>query len=154
MPGHCLLPNELLQGGEECGCRAIVFHKKAAPDGLIGKTCIVWQKGMKRGGWLLNMVRWSVWCEIYCGGKRRCGSLCSQGTPAAHFGGISKGWNRTDRLSGWIEREREGRMIKRARQVVAPLLGMCLIQLTRHTPIHFTIEARCRSIEICYGATG
>ena len=49
---------------------------------------------------------------------------------------------------------REGRMIKRARQVVAPLLGMCLIQLTRHTPIHFTIEARCRSIEICYGATG
>ena len=106
LPGHCLLLNELLQGGEECGCRAIVFHKKAAPDGLIGKTCIVWQKGTKRGGWLLNMVRWSAWCEIYCGGKRRCGSLCSQGTPAAHFGGISKGWNRTDRLSGWIERDR------------------------------------------------
>ena len=36
-----------------------------------------------------------------------------------------------------------------------PLLGMCSIQLTRHTdPIQFTIDARCRSIEICYGATG
>ena len=41
------------------------------------------------------MVRWSRWSEIYCGGKRRCGSLCSQGTLAAHFEGISKGWNRT-----------------------------------------------------------
>ena len=40
--------NELLQGGEECGCRAIVFHKKAATDGLIGgKTCT---EGKGEGG--------------------------------------------------------------------------------------------------------
>ena len=60
------------------------------------------------------------------------------------------GWNRTDRLSSWSGKDdKEGAPGGRSL-----LLGMCLIQLSRHTPIHFTIDARCRSIEICYGATG
>ena len=98
------------------------------------------------------MERWSRWSEIYCGGKRRCGSLCSQGTLAAHFEGISKGWNRTALSLVGLSWKDDKQGVPGG---LPPLLGMCSIQLTRHTdPIQFTIDARCRSIEICYGATG
>ena len=81
------------------------------------------------------MVRWSRWSEIYCGGKRRCGSLCSQGTPAAHFEGISKGWNRTALWSDWA-----GRMINRACQVVSPPCSECARFNWLATPIQFNSQ--------------
>ena len=94
------------------------------------KGCNGWFDWEDRGG----VVRF---IEAVSGGV-------AQFAPEGPLPHISKGWNRRDRLSVGL---------RWSRQVVSPLGGMCSIQLTRHTPIHFTIDARCSSIEICYGAT-